>query len=284
MCSGGAIQQTDEALQKSQAAMTNTLNQDYSTTFAEQQQVLNQQRARMSAIAANPMGYSPAQLHTATTSINENTSRAAKQAIGSAAAYAAAHGGSAGDVGGGPISQAVGSIASDAAQSKAGQLAALSNANEGMKQQNFWNAISGLNSVGSELGGAGGTAIGGAGSAAGSSVNAGSGALAAKESGFQEFGSVLSGIGGLATGVLSPWAGKACWVAAAIYGGWEDPRTNLVRDYIFGPFAETWYGSRLAGLYSRYGKTLAKSRMVVRLLTPLFNIALRKAQKVNHGR
>lgn len=198
MCSGGQIQQTDEALQKSQAAMTNTLNQDYSTTFAEQQQVLNQQRARMNAIAANPMGYTTAQLHSATTSINENTARAAKQAVGAAAAYAASHGGSAGDVGGGPISQAVGEAVGQAGQSKAAQLSELSTANEQMKQQNFWNAISGLNSVGSELGGAGGTAIGGAGNAASSSVNAGQGALAAKESGWSEFGGVLGGIAGLA--------------------------------------------------------------------------------------
>src|ERR1700704_4878630 len=110
------------------------------------------------------MGYTPAQLHTATTSINDNTARAAKQALGSAAAFAAAHGSS--DIGGGAIGQVAGGIGSAGAQSKSAQLASLSQQSEAMKQQNFWNAISGLNSVGSELGGAGGTAIGGAGSSA----------------------------------------------------------------------------------------------------------------------
>lgn len=207
MCSsGGQVSQTDEALQKSQAAMTNTLNADYSTTFAEQQNVANQQIARMNAIAANPMGYTTPQLHAATTSINENTANAAKQAIGAAAAYAASHGGSAGDVGGGPINQAVGAAVSGAAQSKAQQLSALSQQNEGLKQQNFWNAISGLNSVGSELGGAGGTAIGGAGSSAGSSIDAGKGAIAAQQAGWQDFAGVLGGVSGLikaGTGVAS---------------------------------------------------------------------------------
>jgi hypothetical protein len=199
MCSsGGSVASTDEALQKSQAAMNNTLNADYSTTFAEQQSVLGQQRARMDAIAANPMGYTPVQLHTATTSINDNTARAAKQALGAAAAFAAAHGGAA-DISGGGAAQMAGQIGSEAAQSKAGQLAALSQQSEELKQKNFWNAISGLNSVGSELGGAGGTAIGGAGNAASTSIGAGSGALAAKQAGWQNLSGIISGIGGLAT-------------------------------------------------------------------------------------
>jgi hypothetical protein len=196
MCSsGGQVGQTDQALQQAQANMTNTLNQDYSTTFAEQQSVLGQQQARLNYLAANPMGYTPQQLHSATTAINENTSNAAKQAIGAASAYAAAHGGA--DVGGGPVAEVAGQIASNAAQSKAQQLSSLSQQNQALKQQNFWNAIGGLNSVGSELGGAGGTAISGAGSAANSAVNAGSGALAAQQAGWQNLSGVLSGIGGL---------------------------------------------------------------------------------------
>jgi hypothetical protein len=196
MCSsGGEVGATDEALQQSQAAMTNTLNADYSTTFAEQQSVLANLNAKMNYEAANPMGYTPQQLATATTAINENTATAAKQAIGAAGAYAAAHGGA--DVGNGAIGQIAGQIGSAATQSKAQQLAALSNQNQGMKQQNFWNAISGLNSVGSEYGGAGGTAIGGAGSAANSSTGAGSGALAAQQAGWQDIGGVISGIAGL---------------------------------------------------------------------------------------
>lgn len=198
MCSsGGSVSANDEALQAAQTKMTNTLNSDYSTTFAQQQSVINNQIARMNSIAANPMGYTTAQLHNATTSINDNTARAAKQAIGAAAAYGASHG--AADVGNGVAGQLVGNIASEAAQSKAAQLSALSQQNEGLKQQNFWSAISGLNSAGSELGGAGGMAIGGAGSSANSAVGAGSGAIAAQQAGWQDFAGVLGGISGLAT-------------------------------------------------------------------------------------
>jgi hypothetical protein len=234
MCSsGGEISQSDEALQKAQTAMTNTLNQDYSTTFAEQQSVLNNQMARLNAIAANPMGYTTAQLHNATTNINENTASAAKNAVGAAAAYAASHGGSAGDVGGGPESQAVGQAVSGAAQSKAAQLSALSQQNEGLKQQNFWNAIGGLNSVGSELGGAGGTAIGGAGNAAGSAVGAGSGALAAQQAGWQDVAGVIGGIASLGT------AGAA--IGKDFSGGGSTPGTlplapaSTVDSSVYGP-------------------------------------------------
>jgi hypothetical protein len=195
MCSGSAqVQQTDQALQNSQAAMTNTLNQDYSTTFGEQQSVLKNLQAKMNYEAANPMGYTPQQLAGATTAINENTATAARQAIGSAAAYAASHGGA--DVGSGAAGEIAGQIGTAAALSKSQQLSSLAQQNQGMKQQNFWNAISGLNSVGSEYGGAGGTAIGGAGNAANTSVGAGSGALAAGQSTMTDIGSLLSGIAG----------------------------------------------------------------------------------------
>jgi hypothetical protein len=177
--------------------MVSTLNQDYSTSFAENQSVLGSQQAKLNYIASNPMGYSPQQLATATTAINENTATAAKQAMGAAAAYAGAHGGA--DTGSGVAGELAGQIASGAAQSKAQQLASLSEQNQGMKQKNFWNAISGLNSVGSEYGGSGATAIGGANSAASTSTGAGSGALNAQQAGWSDLGGVISGIGGLAT-------------------------------------------------------------------------------------
>lgn len=200
MCSsGGEVGQTDAALQQAQAKMTNTLNQDYETTFGEQQSVLASQQAKLNYIAANPMGYTPQQLATSTTAINENSATAARQAIGAAGAYAAAHGGA--DVGNGAAGEVAGQIASSAAQSKAQSLAALSNSNQAMKQNNFWNAISGLNSVGSMYGGAGGTAISGAGSSAGTSVGAGSGALAAQQAGWQDIGGVISGVAGAAGAV-----------------------------------------------------------------------------------
>lgn len=198
MCSsGGKVAADDQALQDAQLAQTKALNADYAVTFAENQSVLGAQRAKLNYIAANPMGYTPEQMHTATTSINENTATAAKHAIGAAAAYAASHGGSA-DIGGGASGQMVGEIASEAAQSKAQQLAALSETSQAMKQKNLWSALSGLQDVGAAYGSAGGTAIGGAGTAASTAIGAGQGVLEAKQAGWNQFAGVLGGIGGLA--------------------------------------------------------------------------------------
>ena len=110
----------------------------------------------------------------------------------------AIHGGA--DVGSGATGMVAGAIGSAAATSKAAQLTSLSENNQNLKQQNYWNAIQGLNSVGAQYGGSGATAIGGANSAAEGAVNAGSGATAAGNAGWQDLGSLLGGIGALVTG------------------------------------------------------------------------------------
>jgi hypothetical protein len=194
--SGGDVAVQDRALQDAQTQMTQNLNADYATTFAENQQVAKSQMAKANYLMANPMGLTAPELATARTSINENNATAARQAIGAASAFAASHGGA--DVGGGGAAQEVGQIASDAAQSKAQQLAALSNQNQEMKRQSFLTGLSELNNAGSNLSGQGSTAISGAGESATSAVKAGSGELAAKEAGWQEAGAMISGIGGLA--------------------------------------------------------------------------------------
>ena len=199
MCSsGGEVGQTDEQLQQAQAAMTQTLNADYNTTFAEQQQVAKQQMAIANNLIANPQGYSPQFLAQQTTAINQNAATSARQALSAASAFAASHGGAA-DTGGGGIAQIAGEIGSAAASEKASSLSSLATANANLKQENYWKGIGELNNAGSNLEGVGGTAIGGAGTAAGTSVGAGSGALAAQQAGWQDVGGIISGVAGLAT-------------------------------------------------------------------------------------
>jgi len=195
MCSsGGKVAANDQALQDSEVVANKTYLADYNTTFAEQQTVLAQQKARLDAEVANPMGYTPAQLHAATTSINENTSTAAKQAIGAAAAFAAAHGST--DIGGGAAGQMVGQIASGAAGEKARELSALSQQNEAIKQERLQAGLAGLTQVGSEYGGAAGRSTSGESAAAGGATEAGTGVLAAKEAGWQHFAGTLGAISG----------------------------------------------------------------------------------------
>ena len=203
MCSGGKVQANDQALQDANlAANTNFLN-DSQVAFAEQQQIQAKQTALANQMIANPLGYQPKELAAQTTSVNENFSRAAKQAIGASAAYAAQHG--AADVGGGGAGQIAAQIGTAAATGKAGALSDIASRNEAMKRESMMTGLSELNQAGSAAGGATGEAIGGAGTTGGTTVNAGQGALAAKESGWNEFGSVLGAAGaglGAATGLI----------------------------------------------------------------------------------
>jgi hypothetical protein len=203
--SGGDVAKSDLDLQKSQAAMTKTLNDSYKISFGNQQALLGKQAARLDYMAANPSGLDPKLLHIATTSVNDRVASAAKSALGSAAAFAASHGSA--DIGGGAVGQVAGQIGSEAAQAKSSQLGALDIANSEEKNKNFWSALSGLNQVGSEYGNSAGTAAGNSSGVANSAENLGAGATEAKYAGMQAFGSVLSGISGLAQAGVKAYTG-----------------------------------------------------------------------------
>ena len=82
-------------------------------------------------------------------------------------------------------------------------------------------------------------------------------------------------------GAASAYAGKGCWVAAELYGGWDDPRVITLRAYLFGPFREHRLGRIITDLYAEYGERAAelmrRNRPVRWLLTRLCHLALRHA-------
>ncbi len=100
-----------------------------------------------------------------------------------------------------------------------------------------------------------------------------------------ELGQGLITAGSNFAGGYGAGMGKAagCWVAAEVFGGWYEPRTAKVREWVFGPFAKGWFGGRIANLYLCYGERLA--RMMRRhkpirwALTQLCHYALRQAVK-----
>lgn len=74
-------------------------------------------------------------------------------------------------------------------------------------------------------------------------------------------------------------AAKGCWIAARIFGGWLDPRTILVRHWIFDVWAkQSKVGKVISELYEKYGFQLSRNRAVVWMLRPLFMLALKRAQ------
>jgi len=197
MCSGGQVQANDQQLQdQNLAANTNFLN-DARTAFGEQQAIQAKQTAFANNLMANPMGYTPRQLAIQTTGVNENFARAAKNALGSAAAFGATHG--AADVGGGATGQMAAQIGEAAATGKAGALSDIASANEQQKRESMLLGLNELNTAGGAAQGAVGGSTTGAGTTGETTTQAGTGVLAAKESGIQEFGSILSGIGSLGT-------------------------------------------------------------------------------------
>jgi len=197
MCSGsGKVAANDQALQDSEIAANKAYTADSTLAFGEQQTVLAQQKARYDAEISNPLGYTTAQLHTATTSINERTSQAAKAAIGAAAAAGAKYGSS--DIGGGAIGAEAGRIGTAASMEKAGELSSLSQQDEALKQEKLQAGLAGLQTVGSEYGGVNATSAGAASSSAGEGISAGSGTLAANEAGWNTFAGVLGAASGVA--------------------------------------------------------------------------------------
>lgn len=98
---------------------------------------------------------------------------------------------------------------------------------------------------------------------------------------------------GLITGaaqVGSAYAGKPCWIAAELWGGWTDPRTVLVRSWLTHDFGKRWYGQHILGAYTLWGPPLAQAirtrRRLRRCFQWIFDHALQAATKwqaVNHG-
>jgi hypothetical protein len=197
-CGGGAVGETDQALQAADAKTTATLSADAQTTFGESQNILAAQQAKYNYMISNPQGYDPQSLATATTSINQNAATAAKQAISSAAAFSAARGGS--DFAGGGASELVGRAVSSATNAKAGALSQLAMQNQEMKRANVLTGLQGLNQVGAEYNNSNATSTTGGANFSNAAENAGSGALAAQQAEFNDISGVIKGVAGLATG------------------------------------------------------------------------------------
>ena len=92
--------------------------------------------------------------------------------------------------------------------------------------------------------------------------------------------------GGLAAGIgkgVSAGGVAVCWVAAELFGGWEDNRVHLLRAWIWGPFSMGWWGKRLANLYALHGEEWAalirKNRLARWAFRRIFDRLLIRAEK-----
>lgn len=276
MCGASSAQVN---LQNSQIAYYNTLTQQAQIEFGQSSKIFQDLTSTFEPILkAGPSqeGYSKAEL-------NDLNSQAA---TGQGQAYATTEQAvnrqlAAGGAGlpSGVADQIRVGLAGSAAQNLSGEQLAI-------KQADYQQGYNNWQMAGSALSGSTGVynpstnaanAATGAGSAASTTANE------VQQAGSQWMGLVSGALGGAAGAATSFGLGKlpsGCWIAAAIFDGWGDPRTHLVREYIFGPFAATWYGKPIAHLYTKIGERVAKSKLLVRLLSPLFHLALRRARSL----
>jgi hypothetical protein len=77
-------------------------------------------------------------------------------------------------------------------------------------------------------------------------------------------------------------AAKGCWIAAAVYDGWDDPRTIDVRRWLNEEFTKTLHGKLVMAAYLFAGRQVAyfvrRIPLLKRAFKPLFDRALEKAR------
>lgn len=102
-------------------------------------------------------------------------------------------------------------------------------------------------------------------------------------------GNELLGLGeGLAADTATVAGGIAkggCWIAAAVYGGWDDPRVAEARNFIFNIWPTYSYvGKIVASLYAAVGEKVAeivkRSSVLRSIFKPVFDIAVRKNREL----
>lgn len=178
------------------------------------------------------------------------------------------------------FSTALDSAARSRTQAAAGAAEGVAANNANVKQDQS-------NSAASMLSGLYGTDVGAQGNALNTANQATQAGIQAGQSGWlQNITGLVGALGGAASGAgsilsgLKPPAG--CWIAAELYGGWNDPRTIDVRRWIFGDFAKTFIGRFACELYLLFGERVArmirKHRWMRRPFKALFDCALRKAR------
>ena len=92
-----------------------------------------------------------------------------------------------------------------------------------------------------------------------------------------------TGFYGSLGGSLLEAGGEMCWIAAAMFGGWNDRRTAMARFWLKNIYDKTFVGGVFCSLYRRYGERIAvyvsRYRLVRSAFLPLFNWFLLKSQE-----
>jgi hypothetical protein len=283
MC--GSSSQQDENYAE-QAAFAKQMQAENSTVFGQQQGILSSLNAGFQKIIdAGPsqQGFSADQKNDLDTQATEAVARNMtmdKQALGNGQA---AQGGGDTFIPSGVTDQQNEELAATGASTDSTLHSQILQDDYTQGNTNYNNAVTGQTNVAGMLNPVGySTATSTAGSNAGNEANA---IAASANSPFTAVMGALGAVGGAAIGKMPSFGGAPaapCHIAAELYGGWNEPRTVAIRAWLINDFEPTALGGPLVSLYRRYGKQTAAAvkryKPLRWLFTPLFNLALKKAQ------
>jgi hypothetical protein len=148
--SGGKVDKTAQAAEKSQAAFTTTLQNAFKAQFANQQGVLDFLKGKLEPGITNPQGFDPATKTALNSNAIEQNAVAFQNATKAQQAQAAAHGDGS-SLPSGVQEQIQGQIAGQAAGQKAGALNEIQLEDAQLKQSNYWNSVNALNGVAAQV-------------------------------------------------------------------------------------------------------------------------------------
>jgi len=101
---------------------------------------------------------------------------------------------------------------------------------------------------------------------------------AGKSGWLQNMDQTISALGSAATGAGAMGVKiPGCWIAAAVYGGWDNPRVDIVRQFIFNDWAKrSLIGKLVARAYMKFGERIAEHVKKNPMLKALFRNLLDK--------
>ncbi len=226
---------TEEANFQASADMTNTLQADYKTAFANNQSILGNLTTTLNNAVAKPQGFTSPQMAALRTGAMDTVSSQFGSAKAAAGAAAARYGG---DVASGVQGGVMGNLAGEEAGVESNQQNQITGADAELKQANYWKGISGLQNVAAQYNPTG--FAGAATSSSAATTGAANAVSAEKQQSWNNAFGVVGGIAGLATAAagmpmpkggggvsVSNGAGPAAdWGSADSGSNWTMPDPN----------------------------------------------------------
>ena len=237
----------------SDQAFGKEISQNYGTDFSEAQGIFNSLNGNMEAIVAKgpgQQGDTPEELAAKNSQVVENAAASNKN-INASIRQKAAMSGAAPGVESGATEGAVAGSEAKVENNLSNQEAGITQENYATGRQNYDTAVSGEMKLPAATMDPVNQAAGEVNSA---NQTTGKQADANAESSNSWMG-LVGGLVGSAAKAIKP----ICYIAAATYDGWDDPRVDVVRNYIFNIWAnESLIGAVVAKLYRAFGESIGK--------------------------